>query len=241
MVNTSLTDIPNVETAHFVLFPPLESGDRLSRNEFERRYAADPHIKKAELIEGIVYVASPLRFESHAEPHTWLITWLSIYQISTSGVRLGIEPTVRLDQDNEPQPDGVLLIDEVAGGKSRLSADDYIEGSPEMVVEIAASSAAKDLHDKKKAYQRNSIQEYIVWSIFENKLDWFCLEDGEYVLLAADATGVLKSKVFPGLWLSLPHLLTGDMAEVLNVLQAGLKTAEHIEFVKYLSDQSQRH
>ena len=97
--------------------PPLENGDRLTRIEFERRYHAMRHLKKAELIEGIVYVASPLRFESHAEPHTRLVTWLSIYQIGTLGARLGIEPTVRLDRDNEPQPDAVLLLDQRFGGQ----------------------------------------------------------------------------------------------------------------------------
>ena len=130
--------------------PPLESGDRLSRHEFERRYTAMPHIKKAELIEGIVYVASPLRFRSHGQPHGDLIVWLGNYKVSTRGVELGDNVTVRLDLDNEPQPDVVLLIDEL-GGQARISEDDYVEGAPELVAEVAASSASNDLHDKKRA------------------------------------------------------------------------------------------
>jgi Uma2 family endonuclease len=130
--------------------PPLESGDRLSRHEFERRYQAMAEHQKAELIEGVVYLASPLRFQRHAEPHGKMVIWLGTYQISTPGVKLGIEPTVRLDQDNEPQPDAVLLVDQSLGGQSRLTEDDYIEGAPELIVEIAASSAAYDLHDKKR-------------------------------------------------------------------------------------------
>lgn len=131
--------------------PYLENGDRLTRYEFEQRYQAMPSHQKAELIEGVVYLASPLRFESHAEPHGHLIGWLWTYQIATPGVRLGIEPTVRLDRDNEPQPNGVLLITPTSQGQSRLSGDDYIEGAPELVIEIAASSVAIDLHDKKKS------------------------------------------------------------------------------------------
>lgn len=215
--------------------PPLESGDRLTDWEFERRYTAAPHIKKAELIEGVVYVASPLRFESHAEPHGHLIGWLWTYQIATPGVRLGIEPTVRLDRDNQPQPDGVLLINKKLAGQARIGNDDYIEGAPELVVEIAASSVANDLHDKKKAYRRNGVCEYIVWQIFENKLDWFYLEKGEYVLLEADGNGVLKSRVFPGLWLATTALLAGDMSVVLAVLQQGLNAKEHADFVQQLS------
>lgn len=113
VVDRSLIEQPQGNSS----FPPLESGDRLSRQEFERRYTAMPKLKKAELIEGVVYVASPLRFESHAEPHGNLIGWLWTYQIATPGVRLGIDPTVRLDQDNEPQPDRVLLIDERLKGR----------------------------------------------------------------------------------------------------------------------------
>ncbi len=115
--------------------PPLESGDRLHRDEFERRYNAMPNLKKAELIAGVVYVASPLRFEPHAEPHANLMIWLGNYKIGTPGVRLGDNATVRLDLDNEPQPDAILLIDTAWGGKSHLSVDGYIEGAPELVVE----------------------------------------------------------------------------------------------------------
>ncbi|MFQ4144543.1 Uma2 family endonuclease [Chlorogloeopsis sp. ULAP02] len=219
--------------------PPLESGDRLTRYEFERRYHAMPHVQKAELIEGVVYVPSPLRFRSHGQPHGNLIIWLGTYKVSTPGVELGDNATVRLDLDNEPQPDVVLLIDEKLGGQAHISDDDYIEGAPELVAEVAASSAAIDLHDKKRAYRRNGVQEYIVWQILENKLDWFSLQNGEYVLLEADADGTIKSWVFPGLWLAMPALLAGEMTKVLAVLQQGLKSQEHSEFVQHLSGQSQ--
>jgi Uma2 family endonuclease len=206
--------------------PPLESGDRLSRHEFERRYQATSQDCKAELVEGIVYMASPLRFESHAEPHSNLIGWLWTYKIATSGVRLGIEPTLRLDLDNEPQPDAVLLLDENVGGRSRITIDDYIEGAPELVAEIAASSAGYDLYDKKTAYRRNGVQEYIVWQIFENKLDWFVLHNDEYISLVADEAGIMRSRIFPGLWLDVCALLSGDMKKVLAVVQEGLRSGQ---------------
>lgn len=179
--------------------PPLESGDRLTRHEFERRYHAMRNTKKAELIEGVVYVASPLRFNSHGKPHGNLIGWLWTYKVATPGVELGDNSTVRLDLDNEPQPDVVLLIDENLGGQARISDDDYIEGAPELVAEVAASSAANDLYDQKKAYGRNGVTEYIVWQILENKLDWFCLENDDYVSLEPDVNNVIKSRIFPGL------------------------------------------
>jgi Uma2 family endonuclease len=219
--------------------PYLESGDRLSRYEFERRYTAMPDTKKAELIEGTVYMASPLRFQRHAEPHSLLIVVFGTYRIMTPGVRIGDNATVRLDLDNEPQPDVVLLIDETLGGQARISEDDYIEGAPELVAEVAASSAANDLYDKKKAYRRNGVKEYIVWQSLENKLDWFSLENGEYILLEPDTDGVIKSQVFPGLWLNVQGLRAGEMTEVLVTLQQGLNSEEHTDFVQHLASKSQ--
>lgn len=223
------------EQNEYKSIPPLESGDRLSRHEFERRYTAIPDIKKAELIEGVVYVASPLRFTNHAEPHSHLIGWMWTYRTATPGVRLGDNATVRLDLDNEPQPDGVLFIDSTAGGQAQLSDDDYIEGAPELIVEIAASSAAYDLHDKKNAYRRNGVPEYIVWQIYENKLEWFELSEGEYRQLEPDSEGVVRSHIFPGLWLAVAALLEGKMTQVLAVLQQGLNSPEHAEFVQHLA------
>jgi hypothetical protein len=112
--------------------PPLTSGDRLTRREFERRYAATPEKFKAELIEGVVYVASPVRFASHGEPHTHIITWLGTYCAATPGVRMGDNTTIRMDPFNEPQPDVVLRLNPAVGGRSQVSPDDYLEGAPEL-------------------------------------------------------------------------------------------------------------
>ena len=219
--------------------PYLENGDRISRPEFERRYAAMPSHQKAELIEGVVYLmASPLRFERHAKPHARILTWLTIYQIFTPGVQVGDTPTVRLDLDNEPQPDAVLFLDETVGGQTRISEDDYIEGAPELIIEVAASSVAQDLYDKKKAYRRNGVKEYIVWQIYDNVLDWFSLQNGEYISLQPNEKGIIFSQVFPGLWLAVSELLAGNMVQVLAILQEGLDSESHSDFVRRLSSDS---
>ena len=218
-----------------ITIPLLENGDMLSRTEFERRYTAMPHLKKAELIEGIVYMASPLRFEPHAEPHANLLIWLGNYKIATPGVRLGDNPTVRLDLDNEPQPDAVLLINAECGGQSRLSDDGYIEGAPELVAEIAASTVSIDLRDKKRVYRRNGVKEYIVWQVIDRRFDWFSWQDGEYISLAPDTEGIIRSQVFPGLWLFVSALLEGDMLSVIATLQNGLSSIEHQDFLQQLA------
>lgn len=216
-----------------VKLPPLESGDRLTRTEFERRYAAMPALKKAELIEGVVYVSSPLRAKAHSKPHGDIITWLGNYTAATPGVERYDNPTVRLDADNEPQPDAVLRLEE--GGQSHISPDDYIEGAPELIVEVAASSASYDLHDKLRVYRRNGVQEYIVWRTYSQQIDWFVLESGEYKALDADASGIFRSQQFPGLWLASEALLSGNLAEVLQVLQQGMASSEHQAFVDSLA------
>ncbi|MCL1494116.1 MAG: Uma2 family endonuclease [Pseudanabaena sp. Salubria-1] len=193
----------------------LENGDRLNRVEFERRYTAS-NIKKAELIEGLVYVASPLRFTPHAEPHGRIIGWLIAYQAMMTGLKVGIEPTVRLDADNEPQPDAVLFR---LGGNAQVDEDGYITGSPELIVEIAASTVSYDLHAKKRSYERNGVKEYIVWRTLDQAIDWFILENDKYVELAADDAGIIHSREFEGLRLNVTAILNGDMSAVLKTLQ----------------------
>jgi Uma2 family endonuclease len=215
--------------------PPLENGDRLLRPEFERRYNALPNLKKAELIEGIVYMPAALRFRSHADPHTNLVIWLGTYKIATPGLELGIEPTVRLDLENAPQPDAALFINETAGGQTRIAEDDYLEGAPELLAEIAASSVAIDLGDKKRAYRRNGVQEYIVWRVYDRAIDWFSLQDGDYVSLPVDDQGIVKSQKFPGLWLAVNAMLSGEMLAVLATLQLGLSSAAYQAFKRQLT------
>jgi len=216
-----------------VTTPPLENGDRLTRYEFERRYAKMSHLKKAELVEGVVYVPAALRFKNHSQPHSYIMTWLGVYQAFTLRVKLGDNPTVRLDLDNAPQPDAILMIN---GGQASISADDYVEGAPELIVEIAASSVAYDLYDKKQAYRRNGVKEYLVWRVYDREFDWFYLDKGEYIKLKVDTQGVMRSVNFPGLWLSVSSLLSGEMAEVLAILQQGLNSEEHQKFVQSLDD-----
>ncbi|NET68718.1 MAG: Uma2 family endonuclease [Moorea sp. SIO1G6] len=215
--------------------PILENGDRLTRVEFERRYQAMPDTKKAELIEGVVYVASPVRITKHANPHGKIITWLGVYEAATPGVMLGDNPTVQLDFDNEPQPDAILRIDQQKGGQSRISDDDYVEGAPELIVEIAASSASYDLHDKLRAYRRNGVREYLVWLVQEQQFRWYELDAGEYVQQQPDQLGVLSSNVFPGLQLAVEPLLAGEMQRVLAVLQEGIQSEAHQHFVARLA------
>ncbi|HEV3260853.1 MAG TPA: Uma2 family endonuclease [Gemmataceae bacterium] len=217
-----------------VPLPPLETGDHLTRDEFERRYGAMTHLRKAELIEGVVYVPSPVRLDQHSGPHADLITWLGVYRAATPGVRVAADSTVRLDLDNEPQPDGLLIIEPARGGRARISADDYIEGAPELVAEVAASTVSLDLNAKLRVYRRNGACEYIVWRVLDRAIDWFILRQSQYERLPLTPDGVYQSEVFPGLWLDPAALARGDLARVLQVLQQGLASPDHAAFVSKL-------
>jgi len=220
-----------------VRIPPLENGDRLTRDEFERRYRAMPHIKKAELIEGEVVLGSPVSWEFHGDQHADLLTWMVVYKSSTPGVATGDNVTVKLDVDNEPQPDVAMFIRPEFGGRVALE-EGYLSGSPEVVAEVSASTVSIDLDRKLKVYRRNRVSEYIVWRTCDEELDWFAFRNGQFERLAADAAdGLMKSAAFPGLWLDTAALLRRDMATVLAALGRGLASVEHLAFVQRLASQ----
>jgi Uma2 family endonuclease len=145
--------------------PPLKDGDRLTRAEFERRYAAMPALKRAELIEGVVYVSSPVRQRYHGRQLSHFNFWLCAYEGRTPGVEVGDNSTVRLDINNMPQPNCLLFVQPEHGGKVRIDEDGYIEGAPDLIAEVAASSVGLDLGNKLTAYRRNGVREYVVWKV----------------------------------------------------------------------------
>jgi len=230
-VTSAAPTIRSEDLASGTAGPLLEAGDRLSREEFERRYERMPNVKKAELIEGIVYMPSPVRAKNHGLPQYNIAGWLWSYASETPGVEGADNSTVRLDLDNEPQPDLILFKLPARGGQTRFSADDYIEGAPELVVEIVGSTRAYDLHQKKGAYRRNGVREYLAWITDEDRLLWWELREGEYQEILPQPDGVLKSNVFPGLWLDARAMLRDDKKAVLATLRQGLDSPEHGAFL----------
>jgi len=218
--------------------PTLENGDRLTLPEFERRYEAMPAIKKAELIEGEVFIPSHAGLRRHGRPHIHLVAWLGTYEAGTPGLIAACNSSVRLDLDNEVQPDVLLLIDPDRGGQARISDDDFVKGAPELVVEVAASSVSIELHKKLHVYRRSGVLEYVVWRVLDRKIDWFVQRDDEFVRLDPDDTGHYRSTTFPGLWLDEKALIEGDLSQVLDVVRLGSATPEHAKFVADLAARS---
>lgn len=214
--------------------PPLESGDELTRAEFERRYAAMPDDRKAELIEGVVYVSSPVSLR-HGEPDGLLHGVLSLYALSTPGVQFLPNATLRLDDRNEPQPDALLRVLPAAGGISRDDSDDYLSGGVELVAEVAGSRASPDLHRKMDVYRRFGCLEYVVVVAHEREVCWFALRGGAYEPVTPDAQGIIRSSVFPGLWLATGALLADDGVRLLETARAGIASSERAAFAARLA------
>ena len=213
--------------------PPLEAGEHLDQPTFHARYAAMPPGTRAELVGGRVYMASPVA-DGHCTTHGDAMFWLVYYKTFTPGVSSRDDGTVILGDDSEPQPDGALRV--LVGGQTTVSADGYVVGCPELVCEVASSTASYDLHEKLADYDRYGAREYVAVLVRTAAVRWFRRgPDGRLAEIPPDADGVYRSAAFPGLWLDPAALLAGDTKRVLDVLTAGLATAEHAAFAAGLA------
>jgi Uma2 family endonuclease len=230
MTTASRTTLPPASEKD--VLPELHSGDRMSREEFHRIYSQMPEDFRAELVEGIVYVASPLK-RRHGKPHLLLGSVFAAYEGATPGVDASDNTTLLLGDEAEPQPDLYLRILPEFGGQSKTSPDDYVEGAPELVAEIAFSSYSLDLHGKRRDYRRYGVLEYVVVTAKEQKPVWVDLKADRDVPVPDD--GVVRSRTFPGLWIDSRALFRKDYAALMATLQQGLASPEHAAFVRKLA------
>jgi Uma2 family endonuclease len=217
--------------------PLLRAGDRLSQPEFHRRYEAYTDDAKFELVGGIVYMMAPAGFE-HGRSEFDITGILWAYERHTPGVVGAAGPTVILGNSSEPEPDLVLLVAPDHGGRTRLKQINhkhYIEGPPELVVEVAHSTVSLDLNAKRKDYLRGGVLEYIVICLPEPVVRWFDLQRDDELQL--DEDGILRSRAFPGLWIDTPALLSRNPSLLMKTLQRGINSDEHQEFVARLAAQ----
>jgi Uma2 family endonuclease len=211
---------------------PLVSGEKLSREEFLRRWEALPDVKFAELLEGVVYMPSPLT-RTHGSKDNAATFWLAYYAGFTPGCDATNQETWLMLRD-APQPDCCLFIKPEYGGQSSVERG-YGSGAPELIVEVAVSSAARDLGPKLRLYLQAGVQEYINVLVKESRVVWRRLAGGKWVELQPDADGLLRSVIFPGLWLDPAALLRKDIPRLTEVLRQGLASPEHRRLVEKLA------
>ena len=233
-MSTTTLHRPKSRNGNGKTVPPLRNGEHLSRGEFEKRWDATPRLHRAELIEGIVFMPPPIS-DDHSSSHSLLFRYLDRYAEATPGVSSRVNTSLRLDNKNEYQPDCLLRIAVPKLCRSRLSTDSYLEGAPELLAEVAVSSADYDAHEKRDVYERVGVQEYLLWEVLDARFHWLELVEGRYVPLPPRADSVHCSRVFPGLWMDLRALLAGDERKVLKTLERGMKSAEHAAFVRRLA------
>jgi Uma2 family endonuclease len=203
----------------------------MTQPEFHRRYQAYPEDVKFELVEGVVYMASPLR-RAHAKFHLLMGMLFELYESATPGVEALDNATTILGEESEPQPDLALRILSQFGGRSHETEDDYVEGPPELIAEVAHSTRSIDMHQKRRDYQRAGVREYLVLCVEESALHWFRFKpNGE---LVPDDRGVFRSQVFPGLWIDSAAVLARNHARAVRTLRKGLASPEHAAFVRRL-------
>jgi Uma2 family endonuclease len=210
----------------------LENGARLTQLEFHRLYEESPEEFRAELIDGIVYLASR-RTVSHGEMHIAFDMLFGIYASQTLGCEGCSNTTVLLGPLDEPQPDVLLIIDAECGGQTDTTADDYIKGAPDLIAEIAVSKMSIDFHGKRKSYAAAGVKEYLVLNLQDKQLHWFDLVTNKELQPNSDC--VYRIRNFPGLWIDGAALIAGDLKQLLSVLQQGLASPEHTAFVVKLA------
>ena len=214
--------------------PMLEPGDHLDQPAFHARYREMPEDVKAELIGGIVYMSAALR-RPHGRSSGLLLHWLGAYEDDTPGVEIYDNATTILGEDSEPQPDACLIIQPECGGQMRVTEDDYLQGAAELVGEVASSTEAYDLHSKKRDYERAGVKEYLVVALRQQMVFRFVNRGGKFEEQPPEADGVIRSEVFPGLWLDPEALIALNGRRVLEVLRQGLATPEHAAFAATLA------
>jgi Uma2 family endonuclease len=211
----------------------IRNGDHMTQAEFHSLYQRTPEGYRAELIDGTVFVCEPLGIE-HGEYDVRLSSVLDAYGAGTPGVQVCGNATVILGEKDEVQPDLLMRILPEFGGRSRDKGGKprCIQGAPELAIEIAYSSRAMDLHVKRRRYERAGVIEYIVLCLEPLQLYWFDLRN--QCDISADADGIFRSGVFPGLWISAAALLSMEYQPLMDVLRRGLESPEHVAFVDRL-------
>ena len=216
--------------------PPVD-GDCLSVNEFLRRYLPYRRHLKAELINGLVSLNRGVRADLEDLSNSVIQSWVRSYAGLTPGTRMDVNTIVILAWDTVPQPNIVLRVLSENGGKSRMTDGGTLKDAPELMVDFTTSHQTFDIRDKLGAFRRHGVAEYLVWWANDQKLDWFCLEQGKYALNLPDSNGVLTSPSFPGLRLNLSALLNRNSAAVMATLRRSLESSEHAGFVARLEKQ----
>jgi Uma2 family endonuclease len=218
-----------------VIDPPrtLVEGRHLDQPTFHALYEATPSGTRAELINGVVHMPSPVG-SAHGVAHVPVIVWLDYYAEKTLGVQVMDNATTILGWKSEPQSVGLLRILPESGGRTWIE-NGFIHGAPELVVEVSKATRYIDLGPKKADYEQAGVLEYVVHAMDPDEIFWFGQDQGALVQRATGDDGLHRSTAFPGLWLDPQALLTGDRKRLREVVDLGCATPEHAAFVAHLA------
>jgi Uma2 family endonuclease len=213
---------------------PLVAGQHLDQASFHERYEAMPPGTRAELINGVVFIPSPVG-PDHGRAHFTAVVWLGFYAERTAGVE-GLDNTsTALGPISEPQPDLQLRVLSEYGGRTQTDRR-FVRGVPELVVEVSHTTEGTDLGPKRDDYERAGVAEYVVVALESAEVLWHVLANGRFEIVPPDTDGLYRSREFPGLWLDPVALLGRDTQRLREVVALGLATPDHAAFVARLAE-----
>lgn len=224
-------NLPGAPVRKFI--PPLENGDLLHSCEFLRRYDRMPELKKAELVNGQVFMGHHVLASLHGAPHGMVSMLLGYFSAYTPGTTSYSRPTLVVDEGNVFQPDCVLCINN--SGRTWANEDDLLCGAPELVFEVSVGSTSLDVLAKKQVCERLGVLDYVVWCTLDARLHWFHREGERFVETKPNTAGLLCSRSLPGLQTPVADLLALNGLKVMTCLEEGLATPAHAEFVRSLA------
>ena len=123
---------------------------------------------------------------------------------NNNGFLVSAPMDVRFDEGNIYQPD-ILYIEE---SRKDEIVKDFVEGAPDLIIEILSpSNAYYDLRQKKEVYEKYGVKEYIIIDPIAQNADLYLLKEGAYYLHQRSAKDEhLNSTLLKGFSINLKQL-----------------------------------
>jgi Uma2 family endonuclease len=153
--------------------------------------------QKADLIEGVIYMASPDNTRAN-ELFMWFAGLIDLFvETLELGKVYGLRVAFRLDENNAPEPD-IAFVRKKHVSRVRFGS---VNGSPDLAIEIVSPESVERDYEKKRAqYERAGVLEY--WIVDEMKQEVIVLRlgaNGKYREVRP-RKGELHSQALPGFW-----------------------------------------
>ena len=174
-------------------------------------YALVPDRQKADLLDGVIYVASPDTY--HGDQYTNFLARLlaGFCEARDLGKVFGSRFAFRLSPHRCPEPDVAVVL----ASRLHLVDDHGMTGGPDVAVEVVSrDSRTRDYRDKRRIYEESGVSEYWLVDPIKGRADFLVLEAGKYQSAVLDDGSIFRSRVLPGFFLDGRWLFGEDLPKV---------------------------